>query len=101
MIRGLGDPPVWATSDDRLCRRWRELEVELGLSASARPAAEVWLAAWSALLAVRETNELDGAEQVDSSKLLAQLRQATVALQAYRLPAIEVDEDQGQLRIVR
>ncbi len=97
-MRGLGDPPVWAAGDDALAVRWRELEQELGLPAAARPAAEVWLAAWAALLEVRKVNEADGAEALDSSKVLAQLRQATIALEPYRVP---VREGGGQLRVVR
>ena len=81
-----------------LCRRWRDLEVELGLPAAARPAAEVWLAAWAAMIEVRRVNEADGAEALDSSKVLAQLRQATAALEPYRVPVVEGG---GQLRVVR
>ena len=98
-MRGLGEPPGWASGDEVLCQRWRDLELELGLPAAARPAAEVWLASYAALLEIRKVNDADGAEAIDSSKVLAQLRQATTALEPYRVPVLD-DHSEG-LRIVR
>ena len=93
---GLGPAPKWAADDADAVDRWEALGRELRLPYTARPAAEVWLAAWCSLQAAREVNKWDGAEQVPTAPLLAQTRSALVEVSKYTGAA-----DEAGLRMVR